>query len=86
MAVLTANYFFGSDFMNIKIYEKSIEEVLAIPKKKHKRPIRPNMFWRSLMRLVSSFDLKKTHFSFDKVGMDRLGKNENYESFLVYRP
>lgn len=63
--------------MKIKIHNKDLDYVLSLPKEKHKRPIKPNMFFRLLMRAVASFDLRKTHFKFDKVGMERLGKGEN---------
>lgn len=74
--------------MKIKIIEKSYEEVMALPKQKHKKPQRPNMFFRTLMRLVSIPDLKKTSFSFERVGMEKLGKREhclylvNHSSFI----
>lgn len=75
-------------FMKIKIIEKSYDEVMAIPRTKHKKPHRPDIFFRTLMRLVSIPDLKKTHFSYEKRGMERLGKREsalylvNHSSFI----
>lgn len=42
--------------MNIKIQKKTWEEVMALPRPKHKKPMRPNFFWRSLVRLLSQFD------------------------------
>ena len=57
-------------------------------KRKHVKPKRPNMFFRSLMRLVSIPDLLATHFKFEKIGMDRLSKDEpafylmNHSSFI----
>lgn len=57
-------------------------------KRKHVKPRRPNMFFRSLMRLVSIPDLLATHFKFEKIGMDRLSKDEpafylmNHSSFI----
>lgn len=63
--------------MKIKIHDKDLDYVLAKPRAKHKRPIRPNMFFRILMRAVASFDLAKTHFKFEKVGMEKLGEGQN---------
>ena len=63
--------------MKIKIIDKSYGEVMAEKREKHKKPIKPNVFFRTLMRLVSIPDLKKTHFKVKKVGMDRLSKKEN---------
>ena len=42
--------------MNIKILNKTWEEVMALPRPKHKKPIRPNIFWRTLVRILSQFD------------------------------
>lgn len=63
--------------MKIKIIDKSYSEVMAEKREKHKRPIKPNMFFRLLMRLVSVPDLHKTHFKCKKIGMERLSKEEN---------
>ena len=74
--------------MKIKVINTTYDAVMSIKKKKHKRPTRTNMFFRTLMRLVSIPDLKKTHFKSEKIGMDRLLKNEpalflmNHSSFI----
>lgn len=74
--------------MKIKIIDKSYNDVVSIPKKKNKKPLRPNLFFRTLMRLVSIPDLKKTKFSLERVGMEKLGKREpalylmNHSSFI----
>ena len=74
--------------MKIKVTEKAFEDVLAIPKRKHKRPKRPNVLFRTLLKLVSLPDLLKTHFKCERIGMDKLGKKEpclvlmNHSSFI----
>ena len=74
--------------MKIKMIEKTYDEVIALPKAKHKNPHRPDIFFRTLMRLVSIPDLKKTHFSFERRGMEKLAKKEaalylvNHSSFI----
>ena len=74
--------------MKIKVTEKSLEEVISKPHPKHKRPKRPCVFFRTLMKVVAAPDLMKTHFKCDKVGMDKLSKNEpcfvlmNHSSFI----
>ncbi len=74
--------------MKIKVTEKSYGEVMALKRRKHKKPIRPNLFFRTLMKLVSIPDLKKTHFYHTKTGMERLGPKEpalflmNHSSFI----
>ena len=74
--------------MKIKVIDKSYDEVMAKGRQKHKRPIKPNMFFRTLMKLVSLPDIIKTGFKCDRVGMERLDKKEpalylmNHSSFI----
>ena len=76
--------------MKIKVIEKSYSEVMEIAgqKRKHKKPIRPSMFFRTLMKLISAPDLKSARFTKEKIGMEKLGKNEsalylmNHSSFI----
>lgn len=74
--------------MKIKTKEKSYSEVMALPKEKHKKPIRQLKIFRMLLKAVSQFDLKATHFTCEKIGMDRLGSKEpclilmNHSSFI----
>jgi len=74
--------------MKTKIAYKSYDEVMAIGKKKSKKPKVPNLFFRTLLKLVSIPDLHATKFSFRKLGMEKLGKKEpclflmNHSSFI----
>ena len=74
--------------MKIKVTEKSYAEIMAMKKQKHIRPIKPNIFFRTLLKLVSIPDLAKTHFHHTKVGMEKLGAKEpalflmNHSSFI----
>jgi len=74
--------------MKIKVTDASYESVAAKKRQKHKRPQKPNMFFRTLMRVVAAPDLRKTHFKAELVGMDRLSKKEsalylmNHSSFI----
>ena len=77
--------------MKIKVIEKSYNEVMAQREKhkeKHKKPKKPNIFFRTLMKLVAAPDLKNTKFTSEKIGMERLGKGEcalylmNHSSFI----
>ena len=63
-------------FMKLKTINKSFEEVLAMEKPKHRKPKKPNMFFRALMRTVSIPDLAATDFTYKKIGMEKLGKKE----------
>ena len=74
--------------MKIKIIEKDYDKVMSLAREKHKRPKKPNMFFRTLMKVVSLPDMKKTGFKCERVGMGRLGKGEpalyimNHSSFV----
>ncbi len=62
--------------MKIKTKEKSYEEVASIPKQKHERPKKPNIFWRVLIQILSFFALLPIKFKYKKVGMEKLSKKE----------
>ena len=74
--------------MKTKVYDKSYDEVMAMPRRKHQKPIKPNILFRSLMLVASLPDIIATRFKANKIGMERLGKNEpafflmNHSSFL----
>lgn len=74
--------------MNIKIEKKTLSEVLALKKEKKFIPKKPNMLFRTLLKVLSSADLKHTNFQAQKIGMEKLGKKEpclvlmNHSSFI----
>ena len=74
--------------MKTKVFNKSYDEVMAIPRRKHDKPIKPNMFFRTLLKLVSLPDIIATKFKCNKIGMEKLGKKEpafflmNHSCFL----
>ncbi len=74
--------------MKIKVTKKDYREVVALKPEKHKRPKKPNMFFRTLMKLAATPDLCKTHFKAERYGMEKLGKKEpalflmNHSSFI----
>jgi hypothetical protein len=63
--------------MKIKVVKKDYEEVLKIPRQRHIKPRKPSILFRTLLKLVSYPDLKKTNFKCEKIGMEKLGKKEN---------
>ncbi len=81
-------YNLARDFMKTKVINKSYAEVMAIPKGKHKKPIKPHIFFRSLMCIASLPDIWATKFRCNRIGMERLGKKEpafflmNHSCFL----
>lgn len=74
--------------MKIKVTEKPYAEVAAMPVGEHKKPKRPNLFFRTLMKVLGGSDLKKTNFKCEEIGMEKLGKDEpalilmNHSSFI----
>lgn len=74
--------------MKIKIKEIKYEDVLTYPAEKHKLPLRSGILFRTLLKLLSIPDLRATHFSCQKIGMENLGKDEpclilmNHSSFI----
>ena len=55
---------------------KTYAEIMAMPKPKKEKPKKSNIFWRTLLKLVSLPAMIKTGFTCKKVGMEKLGKNE----------
>ena len=51
--------------MPVKIKVKAVPyaEVLALPEEKRRRPRRPSLFFRTLLRLASAPTLRKVHLS-----------------------
>ena len=76
--------------MKIKNVVRDYDEVMAMKVPKHFKPKKPNIFWRTLTRVISIPALKKTHYTFREVGMEKLGKKEpalilmNHSSFLDF--
>lgn len=63
--------------MKIKVIKKSYDEVMSLKRPRHKKPGKPNIFFRTLLKIVSLPDILKTNFKCEKIGMERLGKKEN---------
>lgn len=74
--------------MKIKTKKADFDYVMSLPKYKHFKPKKPNMFFRTLLKAVGSGDLKQTDFTYKKIGMEKLAKNEpalylmNHSSFI----
>lgn len=50
--------------MKIKRIQMSYEDVMALPRAKHRTPKLPSIFFRTLVRIVSQIDLWKARFRF----------------------
>lgn len=72
--------------MKIKTRELSYDEVLRLPRLKHKKPLKPSRFLATVVRLVSAPTLKKIGFSYTTERMELVGKQPclilmNHSSF-----
>lgn len=76
--------------MKIKNVVRDYDEVMAMETPKHFKPVKPNLFWRTLTKVISQPALLQTHFTHREVGMEKLGKEEpalilmNHSSFLDF--
>ena len=60
--------------MKINTKEMSYEEVLKLPRLKHKNPMKPQMWLATIVRIVCAPTLKKIKFSYTTERMELVGK------------
>ena len=66
----------------------SYDKVAALPRTKHRKPLRPLFLIQVLIRLLSFWDLLPTKFTYDTQGLEKIGKDEpclilmNHSSFI----
>lgn len=73
--------------MKIKHKSLSYEKAMAQKPYKRKKPHRPDMLFRTAMRVLSAFELRKTRFKYEKIDMEKAGKGPylilmNHSSFI----
>ncbi|MCH5153241.1 MAG: 1-acyl-sn-glycerol-3-phosphate acyltransferase [Clostridiales bacterium] len=74
--------------MKIKVKNLTYSEVLALPGEKPVKVKRPSRFFRALINVICAGELKRLHFRFTKVNMERFNKKQpclylmNHSSFL----
>ncbi len=74
--------------MKIKTKRLSYEKAMAQPRSKHKNPLKPMFLLQLVVRILAIFDLLPTKFTFEKHGMEKIGKKEpclilmNHSSFI----
>ena len=77
--------------MKIKDTKKTYDEVCLIKKESHTDPVKQSAFLRKLIKVLSKGELKATHFTCEKIGMEKLGKDEpclilmNHSCFTDHR-
>lgn len=62
--------------MKVKVKKVSFEEISTLPKPKYKKPLKPNMFFRILIKVLSLPTIWATGFKYNMIGMEKLGKRE----------
>ena len=73
--------------MKIKTHALPYEEVLKLPRLKHKKPRKPSRFLATVVRIISAPTFKKIKFSYTTERMELVGKKEpclilmNHSSF-----
>ncbi|MBR6159775.1 MAG: 1-acyl-sn-glycerol-3-phosphate acyltransferase [Lachnospiraceae bacterium] len=73
--------------MKIRTVRKTYDEVAAVKKPEHIRPMKPSPVLRAVMKLASMPDLKAVDFSYEMINMERAGSGPwlilmNHSSFL----
>ena len=73
--------------MKIRIVKKSYDEVIALPKPPHQKPKKPNILFRTLIRVLAIKDLLPAKFTYQKKDLERAGKGPylilmNHSCFL----
>ncbi len=75
--------------MKIKTKKITFEQIDKIKRPKHKNPVKPNIFFRTLIRVLSQKDITKTKFTFTEKNMEKVGQQPclilmNHSSFLDF--
>ena len=74
--------------MKIKTKQLSYEQVMALPRPKHRNPLKPMFLLQLIIRLLAILDLFPTKFTYETHGMEKIGKKEpclilmNHSSFI----
>ena len=74
--------------MKTRVVNKKYEEVIAMPKEKHFKPLKQLAFLRMLMKILSVFDLRAVNFKHKEINMELLKEDEpclvlmNHSSFI----
>ena len=74
--------------MKIKTKRLPYEKVMALPRNKHRNPLKPLFLLQLVVRVLAIFDLFPTKFTYKTHGMEKIKKNEpclilmNHSSFI----
>ena len=74
--------------MKIKTKRLSYEKVMALPRQKHRNPMKPLGLLQLVVRVLAILDLFPTRFTYETHGMEQIGRKEpclilmNHSSFI----
>ncbi len=74
--------------MKTTVKTMDFDKVMALPRYPHQNPRKPNLFWRTAIRLLTIFGMAGTKFRYESERMELLGKDEpclilmNHSCFL----
>lgn len=74
--------------MKIKIKDLPYEQVMALPRPKRQKPLKPFFLLQVVIRLLAILDLFPARFTYTKTGMEKIGKKQpclilmNHSSFV----
>ena len=73
--------------MKISVKHMDYDKVMSLPRPKHKNPMKPSLFWRLLIRLLTVFGMAGTKFKYEAEGLEGLEKEPclilmNHSCFL----
>lgn len=62
--------------MKTTIKKMDYDKVMALPRPRRKNPRKINMFWRTLIRVLTVFGMMGTGFKYETEGFEKIGKDE----------
>lgn len=62
--------------MKTTVKKMNFDKVMALPRPQHKKPVKPHMFWRALIRFLTIFGMMGTKFTYETEGFEKIGKDE----------
>ena len=66
----------GRDFLKTTVKAMDYDAVMALPRPEHRDPIKPNLFWRTLVRAVSGLGMGGCKLDYTIEGLDTIGRDE----------
>ena len=74
--------------MKIKTKQRAYEQVMALPRPPHRKPLKPLFLLQLVVRVLAIFDLLPTKFTYETHGMEQISRKEpclilmNHSSFI----